>query len=203
MTIRRLFSASISVSVSLILTGSLSMAGCGSSNGRGDTVGTGAAAEPAGAAKPSAVTVPFVPLDACALLAKADIEAIVGKKVLDGRKEQAGPLVSCTFGDPTAPTIEGRSVSQVLTLSVMTGQEGAYAGGALAQAKDAHEMARENAASAEPVPGLGDNAYWDKILRKLSFVKGKHLVDINVESDGNPLAVAKAIATKVFDKIPQ
>jgi hypothetical protein len=64
-------------------------------------------------------------------------------------------------------------------------------------------MARENAASAEPVPGLGDNAYWDKILRKLSFVKGKHLVDINVESDGNPLAVAKAIATKVFDKIPQ
>jgi hypothetical protein len=203
MTIGCLFRASIPVSVSLILTGSLSMAGCGSSTGGGSTDGPDAAAEAARAAKPSAVAAPFTPLDACALLAKADIEAVVGKKVMDGRKEEAGPLVTCAFGDPTAPTIDGRPVSQVVTLSVMTGQEGTYAGGAVAQAKDAHEMARKNAASAEPVPGLGEGAYWDKILRKLSFVKGKHLVDIDVESDGDPLAVAKAVATKALNKIPQ
>jgi hypothetical protein len=173
--------------------------GCASGSETEKPADAAATAPPKAAAPPA----PFVPLDACTLLTKAEVEALAGKPVMDGRKEEAGPLVACIFGDPTAPKVGGRPVSQVLTLSVMTGQEGAYYAGATAQVKDAHEMARKNAAAAETVAGFGDAAYWDKILRKLSFVKGKYLVDVNVQSGDDRLALAKAVATKALEKLPQ
>jgi hypothetical protein len=137
------------------------------------------------------------------LLTKADVEDMAGKPVLDGRKEELAQLVTCSFGDPTAPQIAGRALSQVMTLSVMTGQEGAYYAGAVAQAKDSFLMARKNAAAAEAVSGLGEDAYWDSILHKLAVVKGKYLVDVDVESGGDGLKIAKAAAAKALDRLPQ
>ncbi len=184
----------------LLVVSSLLIGGCGSEAEK--PAASAPAGQPGAAPKPSATATPFVPVDACTLLTKLDVEAIVGKPALDGLKEEVGPLVTCSFGDPSAPQVGGRPISQRLTLSVMTGQEGAYYAGPVAQAKDSLEMARKNAGSPETVAGVGDEAYWDTTFSKLSFVKGKYLVDVDVESDGG-LAKAKAAATKVLEKLPQ
>ena len=83
----------------------------------------------------------------------------------------------------------------------MTGQEGAYYAGPSAQAKDGLEIARKNSASDETVTGLGEAAYWDKVLRKLSMASGKYLVTVGVEDDN--LNVAKAAATRALAKLPK
>jgi hypothetical protein len=159
-------------------------------------------AAPASAQKPAAVAA-VPPVDACTLLSKADVEGAAGKSVLAGRKEDAGPLVMCSFDDPTAPQVGGRGISQVLTLAVMTGQEGAYVKGPSAQAKDSLEIARKNSASDETVSGLGDVAYWDKILRTLNVASGRYYVTVGVESRDDSLTVAKAAAAKALAKLPK
>lgn len=159
----------------------------------------------AGASSPTAKAsaAPFVPLDACSLLTRADVEAIAGKTVLDGRKEEVANLVTCSFGDPSAPQVGGRSLGQVLTLSVMTGQEGTYYAGPVAQAKDAYLTAKKNAGSVEAISGLGEDAYWDNVLHKLSFVKGRYMVDVDVESEGDRRTVARTAAMKTLERLPQ
>lgn len=91
----------------------------------------------------------------------------------------------------------------MLTLAVMTGQEGAYVKGPSAQAKDSLEIARKNSASDETVTGLGDVEYWDKILRNLNVASGRYYVTVGVESRDDSLAVAKAAATKALAKLPK
>ncbi len=152
------------------------------------------AASPAVQAKPG-----FVPVDACLLLTKAEVESLVGRPALPGAKEQAANLVTCSFGDPEAPKIGGRPAAQVLTLAAFTGQEGAYAAGPVAQARDAYETARRNAASAEAVAGLGESAYWDKTFKTLSVLKGRHL--LSVEIDGG-VETAKKAASKALARLP-
>lgn len=174
--------------------------GCGSSE---SSPSANAPATPAPAAQKPAAAAPTPPVDACALLTKVDVEGVAGKSVLAGRKEEAGPLTTCAFGDPTAPQVAGRPISQVLTLAVMTGEPGAYYKGPTSQAKDALEIARKNSASDETVTGLGDVAYWDKILRDLNVASGRYLVTVGVESRDDGLAVAKAAASKVLAKLPK
>jgi len=142
-------------------------------------------------------------VDACALLTKADVENVAGKSVAAGRKEDAGPLSTCAFDDPTAPQVGGRGISQVVTLAVMTGEAGAYYKGPNSQAKDSLEIARKNSASDETVTGLGEVAYWDKILRNLNVASGRYLVTVGVESRTDSLSVAKAAATKALAKLPK
>ena len=141
----------------------------------------------------------FVPVDACALLTKAEVEGILGRPALPGAKEQAANLVTCSFGDPDAPKIGGRPASQVLALVVFTGQESAHAGGPVAQARDAYEAARRSAASAEAVAGVGETAYWDKTFRTLSALKGRHL--LSIEIDGG-VETAKKAMTKAMSRLP-
>jgi hypothetical protein len=181
------------------------LASCTSSNDSREKAGTGAqpATQTGAPASGQAATrAPVVPVDACALLTKADVEGMAGKKVLDGRKEEIAQLVTCAFGDPSAPQVGGRALSQILTLSVMTGDEGAYYKGATAQVKDTFEIGRKNAADAAAQSGLGDDAYWDSVLHKLSVVKGKYLVEANVEADGG-LKLARAAVTKSLERLPQ
>jgi hypothetical protein len=173
---------------------------CGSS----DSAPSASAPPAAAAQKPAAAAAAAVPpVDACTLLSKADVESVAGKAVLAGRKEEANPLVMCSFDDPTAPQVGGRGISQVLTLAVMTGQDGAYVKGPSAQAKDSLEIARKNSAADESVTGLGDVAYWDKILRNLNVASGRYYVTVGVESRDDSLAVAKAAATKALAKLPK
>jgi hypothetical protein len=175
--------------------------GCGSSESSPSA--NAQPATPAPAAQKPAAAAPTPPVDACALLTKGDVEGVAGKSVLAGRKEDAGPLTTCAFDDPTAPQVGGRGISQVLTLAVMTGETGAYYKGPTSQAKDSFEIARKNSASDETVTGLGDVAYWDKILRNLNVASGRYFVTVGVESRADGLSVAKAAATKALAKLPK
>jgi hypothetical protein len=142
----------------------------------------------------------FAPVDPCALLTKAEVEALVGRPVLAGAREQAANLVTCSFGDPDVPKIGGRPASQVLTIAAFTGQEGAYSGGPVAQARHAYETARRGAASSEPVAGLGEAAHWDKTFKTLAVLKGRHFLTIEV--DGGTVEVAKKAASKALARLP-
>jgi len=141
-------------------------------------------------------------LDACSLLTKAEVEAGVGRPVLAPQKEEAANLVICNYGDPTAPTLQGRPLSQVLSISVFVGSDAQYYAGAAAQARDSFEQGRKNAASVQPVPGLGDDAYWDQVFRTLNVLKGKYEVEVTVGSDVGGMEVARAFAAKVLPRLP-
>src|SRR5262249_24871209 len=91
---------------------------------------------------------------ACSLMSKAEAEATVGKALLEPMKEEAANLVTCSYGDPSSPKLpNGRVLGQLVSLAVFTGEEGAYYAGPVAQAKDAYETGRKNAASPENVAG--------------------------------------------------
>jgi hypothetical protein len=184
-----------------LLAIAVAVIGCGSSESAPPA--NAQPATPASAAQKPAPAPAPPPVDACALLTKPDVESVAGKSVVAGRKEDAGPLSTCAFDDPTAPQVGGRGISQVLTLAVMTGEAGAYYKGPSSQAKDSLEIARKNSASDETVAGLGEVAYWDKILRNLNVASGRYFVTIGVESRDDGLTVARAAATKVLAKLPK
>lgn len=182
--------------VALSLTGALSLLplACGDAGGR--KAKPAATSAPAAAASPRT---PFVPVDACSLLSKGEVEALVGRSVMEPTREQAANLVTCTFGDPESPKVGDRPLSQVLTLAVFTGEEGAYYAGPVAQARDSYETARKNAASSEAVSGLGESAYWDKVFQTLSVHKGRYWV--TAKADGG-LEAARPALEKAIGRLP-
>jgi len=129
-------------------------------------------------------------IDACSLLSKEEVEKVVGRSVLDPKSEQAANLFTCTYGDPEYP-----GVSVVVGISVIISSNNA-------QAKEILEIGRGNAASVEEVSNLGNDAYWDKILRTLWIVKDKYQVSIEVASDAGGLDTAKKLAMKVLERLP-
>jgi hypothetical protein len=152
-------------------------------------------------AAPKSPAAPFVPVDACSLLTRADVEALANKPAEDPRKETLANLVTCTYGDPKAPKAGTRRLSNVASVAVFTGQEGAYYAGPAAQAKDAYETARKNAASNEAVSGLGESAWWDKTFRTLSVYTKKYFVSVTVDDDAG-LEGAKKLMGKALSRLP-
>jgi hypothetical protein len=168
--------------------------------------------EPSGAAPSPASTAntatqappktPFVPLDACTLLSKSDVEAITKKSSGEPVRETAANLVTCSFPDPTSPKLpNGQPLGKLVSLAVFTGEEGAYYAGPVAQAKDTFETGRKNAASDEKVSGLGQDAYWDKILHTLHAYKDRYEVEVTIDSQFD-LKVARAAGEKALAKLP-
>jgi hypothetical protein len=47
-------------------------------------------------------------VDACTLLSKAEVEGVVGRRVLAGRKEDSAEISTCDYGNPAAPLAAGR-----------------------------------------------------------------------------------------------
>ncbi len=183
--------ALLSASVAIVV---LSTSGCGSGESRKE--------KPAASASPAAAPeAALTPVDACSLLAKTEVEAIVGKSVMEASKEQAGNLATCSYGDPAAPKIGDRPMTQVLTLSLFTGEGGSYYAGAVAQAKDAYEMAREHAAAREAVSGLGESAYWDATFHSLTAYKGRYWISVDLESTAG-LEIAKTLLDKAIERLP-
>lgn len=162
----------------------------------GGTAKAVATTAPAPVAGPKA---PFVPLDACSLLTKPEVEALVGQPAMEPVKEQVSNLVTCAFGDPGSPKVGERPLTQVVTVTAFTGEEGAYYAGAVAQARDSYEMARKNAASSEDVPGLGESAYWDETFKTLSVRKGKYWITVKAEGGREP---AKKVMGKAIERLP-
>ena len=71
-----------------------------------------------------------------------------------------------------------------------------------ADAKKALAIAKSNAADAQPVAGLGEEAYWDKYLRTLRIVRGRYQLDLVLDSDAGGLDAAKALAAKALSRLP-
>lgn len=70
------------------------------------------------------------------------------------------------------------------------------------QAKGAYDIAKKNAGDVKPIGGVGDEAYWDDVLRVFRVVKGNVGVDVTIASDLGGLKTARAIAEKVVAKLP-
>jgi hypothetical protein len=190
--------SSLSAIFLLTLCGLFFLTGCSSGTGeKTEETRTPASAETAAKTTPKA---PFVPVDACSLMTKADVEAVTGKIVLEPVKQPLANLVTCLYGDPGSQA-GGRALSQILTLDVFTGEEGAYFAGPVAQAKDAFETGRKNANSPQTVPGLGQDAYWDQTLHTLHVYKDRYEVSVTVDSDLG-LQVARKAAENALTKLP-
>jgi hypothetical protein len=69
------------------------------------------------------------------------------------------------------------------------------------QSKGTFEIAKSNAAEVQLVSGLGEQAFWDKVVRVLRVVKGNHLVEASLGSDLGGLDTARAIMEKMLAKL--
>jgi hypothetical protein len=167
---------------------------CG--NGSGAQSKASASAAPTARASPSQ---PFVPLDACSLLTKAEVEALAGTPVMEPAKETTANLSTCTFGAPGSPMAGTRPINSVVKLTVFTGVEGAYYAGAAGQARDGYEQTRKNAGATEPVAGLGESAYWNDDFKSLEALKGKYWLTADAEGGRE---TAKQVMSRAIDKLP-
>jgi hypothetical protein len=134
-------------------------------------------------------------VDACAVLTQAEIQALIARSAMKGQKSDVAELSSCTYGNPQAPVLNGMPTDVLVKIDVFHGERPG-------QAREVQEIARKNAAEVQPVSGLGDQAYWDGILRTLWVVKGNRGVNVSVGSDLGGLKTARAIADKVLAKLP-
>src|SRR5262245_2575993 len=94
--------SSLAIVSSLSLSSFLMLTGCSSGE---KTESTGTASSSANPAAPSPPKTAFVPLDACTLLVKADVEAITKKSSGEPVKETVANLVTCSFPDPGSPKL--------------------------------------------------------------------------------------------------
>jgi hypothetical protein len=145
-------------------------------------------------AKPAAPTA-TKRVEACALFNKAEIQALIGRAAMDGRKSEVAELSSCSFGNPKAPLVNGQPTDVLLTIDVFNGERPG-------QAKGAYDIAKKNTGDVKPIGGVGDEAYWDDVLRVFRVVKGNVGVDVTIASDLGGLKTARAIAENVVAKLP-
>jgi len=129
-------------------------------------------------------------IDVCSLLSKSEVEQVAGKPVLEPESEQMANLFTCTYGDPEYP-----GVTIVVGLSVFIASNSA-------DATEILETARKNAASVEAVGNLGEDAFWDKIIRTLWIVNGKYQIGIEAASDAGGFDTARKLAVKVLERLP-
>jgi hypothetical protein len=131
---------------------------------------------------------------ACTLLTKAEVEAAIGRKVTAPLEEQLPQLSGCRFGDPDAPLMNGRPLFAHFTVNVLTFDSPAAA-------DQVFEMGKRNAAAAQAVTGLGDEAFWDDILHTLWVRKGKYELELDVPKDSGGVTAAKALAAKALARL--
>lgn len=139
-------------------------------------------------------------VEACTLLTQAEVEAAVGRPVLQPKAEQAANLACCSYGDPETPIVSAA------TLCVFVGSDADYFAGAAAQTRETFEQFKSNAASAEPVSELGEDAYWDDVFGTLHVLDGHYEVNLELmldnEEEGAALAAAKALAAQALQRLP-
>jgi hypothetical protein len=151
------------------------------------------AATPAAGATQTATTTPQASsgeIDPCSLLTKAEVEAAIGASVTEPEPEAVANLVACSYNDPETP------IFSLVSVTVFIGENAD-------QASDVYELTKDNAADAQTVAGIGNDAFWDSILNGLEVLEGKYDIRIDVSPDGlDELAAAKDLATKVVDRLP-
>jgi hypothetical protein len=136
---------------------------------------------------------------ACSLFTKAEIEAATGRTVLDPVEEELADLSTCSFGDPAAPKVAGRSLSKVFSLAVVSGGN-SYFEGPVAQVRGIYEMAEKNAGGVDPVSGLGDKAHWAGLT--LRVLRGPYMVEVEVDAGDNSRKIAEQLARTAVGRLP-
>jgi hypothetical protein len=131
---------------------------------------------------PSDVAQTTGPLDACALMRKADVEAAFAPRLFGngepGRGDVAGTAKLATVSGCTF-TSRGASVREMMTVSILARRApNDEAGVTVASAKDG--AVKLNTTPVD-VPGLGDAAYWVNLgsstrpIIQLNVLKGRRL----------------------------
>ena len=129
-------------------------------------------------------------IDPCALVTKEEVETAIGVSVTEPVREDVANLFTCSYKDLET------SIYEVVGVSVFVAERED-------DARDLYEMAKNNAADAETVAGIGDEASWDSILNGLEVLKGKYNIRIDVSPDGwDTLAIAKELAAKALGRLP-
>ena len=126
-------------------------------------------------------------VDACSLLTTEEVGAAIGKPVTPVT-ETTGQAASCAYHDAT------HQPNKFLSLIVYTLTP--------SQAKGVFEGTKGGGRDQVAVPGIGDDAYWDKIFG-LSVLKGRYEIGITVTDysvDG--LKVARTLAPKLLSRLP-
>jgi hypothetical protein len=180
------------------LAAAVSVAACGGGSGSKSPTAAAPSGESTASASPTtAAGAPTPPqassgdLDACALVSKADVEAAIGKAVLDPKPQQFPGLASCDFNDPSASAFRLAGVNVVTEASS-------------SDAQSLFDFGKSNANDPQQVDGVGEDAYWDATLNTLDTVQGKYEITIDVAPDEgvDTLTAAKAIAAKVLANLP-
>ena len=135
-------------------------------------------------------------IDPCALVTKEEVEAAVGASVLEPQREDFANLFTCSYNDPDTPIVRTVSVNVI----VAERED---------QARDSYEMFKDLAPDAEAVAGIGDEAFWDSVVKgldvRLEVLKGKYDISIKIDlspDGGDALAIAKELAAKLLGRLP-
>jgi hypothetical protein len=155
---------------------------------------TAAGQRASSASAPAKATSPAAIVDTCGLFTQAEVEAMLRRPVLAGEKDQAATLTTCSYGNPATPVVNGKPTDVLLVLSVLTDE-------LPNQSKGTFEIAKSNAAEVQMVSGLGEQAFWDNVVRVLRVVKGNHLVEASLGSNLGGLDTARAIMEKMLAKL--
>lgn len=183
------YSASLLIAVILVPA-----AACGRKSEPPPAGGTAApAAAPArsrGAAPPQ--------VKACSLFTKAEIEAATRRPVREPAEETLANLSTCSFGDPNAPLVAGRSLTRTVMLSVVSGDD-SYFEGPVAQTAALYEMAAKNAGEIREVSGLGDKAHWAGST--LRVLRGPHMLEVDVDAGDSSHDIAEQLAHTAIERL--
>jgi hypothetical protein len=172
-------------------------AACGGTNAppKSDSAGQATPKPASQAAQKQAVP----QVTACSLLKKNEVDAAVGRAVLEPIEEKAAQLSTCDFGDPEAPMVAGRAVNRIAGVSVFSGGNTYYAG-PVAQVAGIYDMALKNASDPQTVTGLGDKAFWAN--HTLRVLRGPYLVEIEVRVGGRDREISEQLMKTMLQRLP-
>jgi hypothetical protein len=157
----------------LALSGLVLLAACGGDDDEEGTPSTEETRTPAATASAGETQTPEETaqpaageLDPCALLTKADADAIVGASLSEPERQTVGPFETCIYSDDAGNYVQVQVSSDVYTESSFD---------------DAMQAAAEELdIEAKSVSGLGDKAYW--LSGVLWIQKGDVSLNVLVET---------------------
>ena len=186
------------IAVARGVTGLLLVAACSTGGSGGGVTPTASAALPTQAVVAPNTSAPATAespanasgLDACALLTKAEVEAAIGKSVLEPVQQNVPPTYSCDYNDPDTPIFSLASVSVIVSDTTE-------------QAKGMFDQIHENAEDDEAVTGIGQAAYWSQAFGFDALV-GRFLVTVDVDPQiADQKNIEQALAAKAIARLPQ
>jgi hypothetical protein len=126
-------------------------------------------------------------IDPCALVTKAEAEAIVGESLDEPLETITELLVSCLYSTPDFDSVN-------VDVLIYDSEDNAESGFQLAL--DINDYPE--------VDGIGDRAYDSRPIGEITVLKGKYelSVDVSVEGGDADFETAKDVAAKAVDRLP-